>query len=700
MMRKIASLVILLSIGLFQVEWSSIAQEPDAAVITPENIQQLELLQTIGRGRVQDAQWSSDGQWFAVRTTRAVWLYPHDKLTDDPIPLGEHKYALTTFAFTPDSQSIVTGDAQGNVIFWDIDTHAEIKHYHISSRPLHSLEISPNGQYLAYQYETTYFDYFETWVHLWDITRDELITRISDDYDTGDLIFIEDSQILLMNFTAESDGGAESNIIAIYAQTGEIINEYESFLGFKFVQSSDGSLDLFNYSVGWYGEADTVWLPSGESDYFDGYVGAYQYAISADNQFIYMIDSTDSLLKYPVANLSNEEQLSAIQHKLPNSTPIALLRVNPVTDMISITNHLGEVYHYASLDQEPLTHSHFNYSVQDILVFEDILIVLETNNFIEESWKGNWSSLYFLDLTGNPINTSVQDIVGDIYNIEISYSRGLLAVGTETGHLYLMDLESFQVVQDWQVSDCAIRSLAFTSDGYHLAYVNRDAYGQCEESANANMWHIDDNYNISLSELRATIAFRGRGTWDIAFSQDNTQVVFGDYSDIAIFWINPFPMGYTPNQPLAKTFATQEDKMFGAIHEIEFSTDNKFVVAGGVVFGNGWLGSTDLWISENQSVNGWTDDFFRVEAHTNAIWGISISPDNRLIASASADGTVLFFSTEVNPINEIIGQTKYSHLHTLLMYGGANDVVFSTDGRRVVVAGEDGTIRIWSIPKE
>jgi WD40 repeat protein len=69
----------------------------------------------------------------------------------------------------------------------------------------------------------------------------------------------------------------------------------------------------------------------------------------------------------------------------------------------------------------------------------------------------------------------------------------------------------------------------------------------------------------------------------------------------------------------------------------------------------------------------------------------SISPDGRLIASATNDGEVLVaYSNRAN----------YRPLRSLSGHGAAlNDVSFSATGNKIATAGADGTVRIWRLPK-
>ena len=71
--------------------------------------------------------------------------------------------------------------------------------------------------------------------------------------------------------------------------------------------------------------------------------------------------------------------------------------------------------------------------------------------------------------------------------------------------------------------------------------------------------------------------------------------------------------------------------------------------------------------------------------HTEAVWGVAFSPDGRLLATASDDGTARVWDPATG-----------RHLRTLTGHaGGVRGVAFSPDGRLLATASRDGTARMW-----
>lgn len=75
-----------------------------------------------------------------------------------------------------------------------------------------------------------------------------------------------------------------------------------------------------------------------------------------------------------------------------------------------------------------------------------------------------------------------------------------------------------------------------------------------------------------------------------------------------------------------------------------------------------------------------------IAASSDALWGIAVSRDGSLVATAGADGVVALWD-RANPS---------SPLHELTPHpGGATDVAFADDGETLVTTSRDGSIRFW-----
>jgi WD40 repeat protein/energy-coupling factor transporter ATP-binding protein EcfA2 len=75
-----------------------------------------------------------------------------------------------------------------------------------------------------------------------------------------------------------------------------------------------------------------------------------------------------------------------------------------------------------------------------------------------------------------------------------------------------------------------------------------------------------------------------------------------------------------------------------------------------------------------------------LNGHTDVVYGVDFSPDGRQVVSASEDGTVRVWDLATETFTKLPEQK-----------GPANDVAFSRMGQRVASAGRDGAVRVWDM---
>jgi WD40 repeat protein len=89
------------------------AQDHARPVITRQNADQVELLHVIGRGRLFDVDWSSDGEHIAVFSENTVTVHDADTLSAEQVlqmePCGPGYACRGTVDFAEDSQTLIVG---------------------------------------------------------------------------------------------------------------------------------------------------------------------------------------------------------------------------------------------------------------------------------------------------------------------------------------------------------------------------------------------------------------------------------------------------------------------------------------------------------------------------------------------------------------------------------------------------------------
>jgi len=113
-------------------------------VISLANVTQIEELARIGRGSIQEVQYSPDGSLLAVGSSIGVFLY--DAFTLEEKIFIEDSAYLRTVSWLPDSKRIVSGNSDGEVKIWNVEDGSLLNLLSGHTDGVNSVSCSPDGK--------------------------------------------------------------------------------------------------------------------------------------------------------------------------------------------------------------------------------------------------------------------------------------------------------------------------------------------------------------------------------------------------------------------------------------------------------------------------------------------------------------------------------------------------------------------------
>jgi WD40 repeat protein len=266
-----------------------------------------------------------------------------------------------------------------------------------------------------------------------------------------------------------------------------------------------------------------------------------------------------------------------------------------------------------------------------------------------------YGSIRLVNNNGQTLRTLQVENGSPVFALAWSPNSLLLASGGADARVTIWEVASGNVVRTYQ-SSASINGLSWHPDGVQLAIASSDGTPR-----NILVWNTATEEIIF--ELGIPEAF------SVAWKPDGSLLAVGRYKEIQVW--NPF---VSPAQLVTALPTTPQFIVF-----LDWSSDGSR------------LASAQTITAERSVVNVWDMNTAQLiltyGAHEDVIRSVVWSPDDKYLASASADGTIRIWDS-------VSGQT----LEILQGDGEMLSVDWNPNGTKVVYGNEGGSIEIKDVP--
>jgi WD40 repeat protein len=580
---------------------------------------------------------------------------------------------VSTVAFSPDSQTLATGEYRGDLCLWQISDKCLIHKFIGHTNWIWSIAFSPDGQILATASQ-------DTTVRLWEVATGRVIHILQvDNYHVVSLCFDPAGQLL-----ATGHGNGEMRLWDVL--TGSLISSQTAHLNqiFSVKFSPDGRLlatgsddrtvkiwDVTRRSSGMSLQRtltthhQRVWsvrfspdgklLATGSSD---GTVQLWDIATWA------VIDTFPVYANWLFSiGFSPNSQMLAIPNSQNQVNIWAMSRVGGTEPRVAIATLHGHQALVSALQFSPdgklLATASADRSIRlwDTRTWQELYL-----------WQGynNWVSAVTFSPAGTQIVSGTQDGIvrrwdvqtGNLLQAIAKHRRGLLSVAYSPDGRSLASASSDGTVSVWSPTGALLHTLCAQHGVVWTVRFSPNSRLIASSS-------LDNAISIwaTTGELITTLIGHPSLVKSIAFSPDSQLLATGSFDACWRLW----------------DLATSQ--MLGCytghthwVWDLAFSPNGQRIVTCSADR------TARLWdVATGQLIQTFT-------GHTDEVMTVAFSPNGRQFATGSSDLTIKIWDIELG-----ISQTLTGHLGRVL------SVSYSPDGQRLVSGSADETLKLWDL---
>ena len=589
----------------------------------------------LGKGKITEIQYSSDGAMLVVATGIGIWLY--DTTTYQEVGLlTAHTSAVECLAFSPDGNILASADDEGTILLWHRSTGSQ-KVLTRWTRWISKLVFSPDGKTIASGRLDT--------IRFWDTITGE---------------------------QKDAFTGLPANIVALsFSPDGKTMVSV----------TGDGEICILDRITGKLQKTFAVPVTEGIFSTAFSQDGK-MVAIGSRESNIYLSDLNTGELKWTLPGHSDDVQrvvFSPDGRTLASSSyldeTVRIWDVHTGEHKRTLTGHTGDIEGLAfSPDGKTLVSSG---SGDGTIRFWDVSTGDETGtvaghtdsvfsvafNPDEKFFASGYAdgSIRFWDAeTGRHLKTfkkGYDDASGLVFSLDgktLAYAAGL--------DIRLQDARTGEEKMLLTGHKWGMQSMALSPDG--------DILASGSEDMTIRLW------DMHTGEHKKTLSGHKHRVYSVAFSPDGKTLASGSDDNTIRLW--DVDTGETQRILTGHAGEFEVDNgpfSVEGVKSVAFSPDGKTLASGG---GDNVIHLWDIGTGKRKVT---------LFGHTGGVFSLAFSPDGKTLASGSHDSDIRLWDPHTG-----------EHKKTLTGHSAwVRSIAFSSDGKTLVSGSDDGSVLIWKM---
>ncbi len=535
-----------------------------------------------------------------------------------------HSKDVTSVAFSPDGKTLASGSWDSTIKLWDVASGRELRTLRGHADGVSSVAFSPDGRVLA----SASLDHT---IKLWDLASGHEPRTLSGHTSSVESVaFSPDGSILA--------SGSKDDTIKLWDVASGRELRTVSMASWSWLFAGHWSMELFWYFIG---------HP----------FGVNSVAFSPNGKVLASVGGCDKIIKF--WGVPSGRELNTLSGRAYCLTSVVF---SPDWKAVAAGSAGPTIELWDVASGERTLSGHTDY-VTSVAFSPDGKMLA----------SGSWDKTAKLwDVASGRELRTLSGHFGKVSSVAFSPDGKMLASGSVDNTIKLWDVASGRELRTLSGQTSYVTSVAYSPDGKVLA---------------SGRWHFTIKlWDVASGRELRTLSGHSGPVVSVAFSPDGKVLASGSLDNTIKFW----------DVASGRELRTLSGHTY-YVESVAFSPDGKVLASGS------WDNTIKLWdaasgrelrtlstapwswlFTGNWSVEFWSWLF---TGHPFGVNSVAFSPDGKVLASGSQDGTVkLWDVASGRELRTLSGHTDWVH-----------SVAFSPDGKVLASGCQDSTVKLWDV---